>query len=75
MNRLRNFLYFVIIGWFLWIMEKLREGQKAKQEVLIDTYELKKKEIESGVKDEDIDKLVSDTNAKYKSSGGSGSNN
>lgn len=72
-NKARNLIYFLVIGWVLWVMEKLREGQKAKQELLVDTYELQKRDIESGVKDEDIDKLVADTNAKYKHGGGDGS--
>lgn len=68
-NKARNLLYFLIIGWVLWIVEKLREGAKAKQELLVDTYELRKKDIESGVKDESNDDLLHDTSEFYKRKG------
>lgn len=74
-NKVRNLIYFLVVGWVLWILEKLREGSKAKQELLVDTYELRKKEIESGVEKESIDKLISDNNAKYKSGSGDGKAN
>lgn len=72
-NKARNLIYFLVIGWIFFIVEKLREGQKAKQELLVDTYELQKRDIESGVKDEDLDRLIDDTNSKYKPGSGDGS--
>lgn len=72
-NKAKNLIYFLIIGWALWILEQLREGRKAKQEVLIDGYELKKKDLESKIEKEDLNKLIDNNNKLYKPSGGDSS--
>lgn len=71
-SKIKVFLYFLCVGWIIWIVEQLKEKAKLKQEVLIDGYDLKKKDIEDATNNDDINKLVSDTNKLYKS-GGSGS--
>lgn len=69
-NKAKNLIYFLIVGWGFWIAKQLKDGRKAKQELFVDNYELKKKDMESGIEKENIDKLVDDTNRLYKPGGG-----
>jgi hypothetical protein len=65
-NKLKSFFYFIGISWIIWIVEQLRALKKAKEEVLIDTYELNKKDIENETNNQSLNILVDSTNLLYK---------
>jgi hypothetical protein len=71
-NKIKVILSFLGMGFIVWLMEQLKSGKKAKEQVIIDNYQLKKDQINDKTKDESIDKLISDTNSLYKSGGKSG---
>jgi hypothetical protein len=74
-NKIRNFAYFFFIGWIVFVFKEMRDLRKAKQDLLIDDYELRKKEIESGVQNESINDLISNNESLYKKPSGGGSDN
>lgn len=70
LNKLKLFLYFLIIGWIGWVFERIASGNRAKKELTVKNYELQKEVIKNEADNEDLDKLVNDTNKLYRKGGG-----
>ena len=63
-SRLRIVLYFIFIGWIAWILNTLRSGQKAKSELIVKDYDLKKEEINDAIDSSSIDELIKRNNER-----------
>lgn len=65
-NKSRIVLYFIVIGIWAYIWNRLRLGKKAEQQLIITNYDLQKEVIKNEVNNEDLSKLVDDTNKHYR---------
>lgn len=66
-------LYFIVIGVWVYIWNRLRLGKRAEQELILKNYDIRKLEIENAIDNKSLSNLVDDTNKLYKGNGrGSG---
>lgn len=72
-NKFRIVLYFIVIGVWVYIWNRLRLGKRAEQELILKNYDIRKLEIENAIDNKSLSNLVDDTNKLYKGNGrGSG---
>lgn len=64
LNKAKIALYFILVGWFLWIYKIIRENIKLRQQLTVKDFDLKSGEIKNEIDSSSIDDLVKRTNQR-----------